>query len=93
MSILWLLPLLLLLIALAVFIITDKRAGAMTTGGPVTMFYAAQRPYRSLNSARLFGQTTIFIEINNEFYRLCEIQFTKSKMPVEGRKSGSLKTK
>lgn len=89
MSILWLLPLLLLLIALAVFIITDKRAGAMTNEGPVTMFYAAQRPYKSLNSARLFGQTTIYVEINNEFHRLCEIQFTKSKMPAKGKKSGS----
>ena len=89
MSILWLLPLLFLLIALAVFVITDKRAGAMTTDGPVTMFYAAQRPYKSLNSARLFGQTTIFVEINQEFYRLCEIQFTKSKMPAGGKKSGS----
>ncbi len=89
MSILWLLPLLLLLIALAVFVITDKRAGAMTTEGPVTMFYAAQRPYKSLNSARLFGQTTIFVEINNEFYRLCEIQFIKSNTLVKGKKSGS----
>ena len=89
MSVLWLLPLLLLLIALAVFVITDKRVGAMTNEGPVTMFYAAQRPYKSLNSARLFGQTTIFVEINQEFYRLCEIHFIKSSKPVEGRESGS----
>ena len=77
MSILWLIPFFLVVIALIVFVVTDKRVGAMTTEGPVTMFYAAQRPYRSLNAAKMFGQTTVFVEINENFYRLCEIKFTK----------------
>ena len=93
MSILWLIPFFLVVIGLIVFVVTDKRVGSMTTDGPVTMFYAAQRPYKSLNAARLFGQTSIFVEINENFYRLCEIQFTKSRKPAEGKESGSLKVR
>lgn len=87
MSILWLILPFLMIIFLIVFLVTDKRVGKMTKFGPVEMFIAAGRPYKSLNAARLFGRTQVFVIINKEVYKKQDV-WKRFKKPERDNVSG-----